>query len=149
MAVKPIQSVAGKTYTLGARCFHLTVKFARTVRHYGAAYALKRTAEKLLLSRSREKRMNRDYQAWIRGNEPGPEQLRALRDANSRRMSQPRISILTPVYNPAPAHLAECLESVRTQAHDNWEHCLADGARGGPRSADFLKIARNVDRASR
>jgi hypothetical protein len=72
--------------------------------------------------------MNRDYQVWIRANEPGPEQLRALRHANTGWTAQPRISILTPVYNPAPAHLAEF---VSTQAYDNWEHCLADGGSTG------------------
>lgn len=39
--------------------------------------------------------------------------------------SQPRVSILTPVYNGAE-HLAECIESVLRQTHTNWDYTIVN-----------------------
>lgn len=39
--------------------------------------------------------------------------------------SQPRVSILTPVYNGAD-HLAECIESVLRQTHTNWDYTIVN-----------------------
>jgi GT2 family glycosyltransferase len=36
--------------------------------------------------------------------------------------------VLTPVYDPDPQVLAECLESVRRQTYADWEHVLVDDA---------------------
>ena len=38
---------------------------------------------------------------------------------------QPRVSILTPVYNGAE-HLAECIESVLRQTHTNWDYTIVN-----------------------
>ncbi len=38
---------------------------------------------------------------------------------------QPRVSILTPVYNGAE-HLAECIESVLRQTHANWDYTIVN-----------------------
>lgn len=40
----------------------------------------------------------------------------------------PRISIVTPVYDPAPDVLEACLDSVRSQSFADWEHLLVDDA---------------------
>jgi len=39
--------------------------------------------------------------------------------------SQPRVSILTPVYNGAE-HLAECIESVLRQTYTNWDYTIVN-----------------------
>lgn len=39
--------------------------------------------------------------------------------------SQPRVSILTPVYNGAE-HLAECIESILRQTHTNWDYTIVN-----------------------
>lgn len=39
--------------------------------------------------------------------------------------SQPRVSIITPVYNGAE-HLAECIESVLRQTHTNWDYTIVN-----------------------
>jgi len=39
------------------------------------------------------------------------------------RLSQPRVSIVTPVYNGAE-HLAECVENILTQTHQNWDYTI-------------------------
>jgi GT2 family glycosyltransferase len=38
----------------------------------------------------------------------------------------PKISIITPVYNPKLEELQECVKSVINQSYTNWELCLAD-----------------------
>jgi glycosyltransferase involved in cell wall biosynthesis len=40
-------------------------------------------------------------------------------------MSEPRVSVVTPFYNTA-AYLAECIESVLAQTHQNFEYILTD-----------------------
>src|SRR5215471_7609362 len=50
------------------------------------------------------------------------------RVTNKRNMStelQPRVSILTPVYNGA-AHLTECIESVLRQTYSNWDYTIVN-----------------------
>ena len=44
---------------------------------------------------------------------------------NMNSESQPRVSILTPVYNGAE-HLAECIESVLRQTHTNWDYTIVN-----------------------
>lgn len=40
-------------------------------------------------------------------------------------MTEPRVSVVTPFYNTAP-YLAECIESVLAQSHQNFEYILTD-----------------------
>ena len=40
-------------------------------------------------------------------------------------MSSPLVTIVTPIYQGA-AHVAACVESVRTQDYENWTHLLVD-----------------------
>src|SRR6266849_696005 len=44
---------------------------------------------------------------------------------NMNSESQPRVSILTPVYNGAE-HLAECIESVLRQTYTNWDYTIVN-----------------------
>ncbi len=40
----------------------------------------------------------------------------------------PRLSIITPVYDPPTAVLEDCLASVQDQSFLDWEHVLVDDA---------------------
>jgi len=40
---------------------------------------------------------------------------------------RPKVSIITPVYNPNEYDLSQCIKSVLDQIYDNWELCLVDG----------------------
>ena len=40
-------------------------------------------------------------------------------------MAQPRVSVVTPVYN-GERHLAECVESVLGQTFRDWEYVIVD-----------------------
>jgi len=83
---------------------------------YGRAMARKGIAEDRVAA----------YKSWIRLNE-------AYRASDVRRAirgmpTQPKISILTPVYNVDPLWLNRCIQSVRGQSYGNWELCLYDDA---------------------
>lgn len=74
------------------------------------------------------------YPAWI-CNVDKPRRERRLAGV----ASATGISILMPVYNPAPAHLREALESVIAQSHTAWELCIADDASTAPEIRPILE----------
>ncbi len=78
------------------------------------------------------------YQAWIRRTEPGRAALAAQRAEQATFAYRPLISLLTPVYNPAPNVLRDTLASVLAQTYDRWELCLVDGASDAPGVAATL-----------
>jgi len=67
------------------------------------------------------------YQSWIAENEPDEAQLAEQRQTAKSLAYRPLISIITPVYNPAPEILHKTIQSVVDQTYDHWELCLVDG----------------------
>jgi GT2 family glycosyltransferase len=53
----------------------------------------------------------------------------------------PTLSVLTAVHDPDLAHLEACLESVRSQTFDDWEHVLVDDASTRPEIVAALDAA--------
>jgi glycosyltransferase involved in cell wall biosynthesis len=51
------------------------------------------------------------------------------------------VSIITPVFDPEPAHLAACLDSVRRQTTGNLEHILVDDGSTRADVVDMLRAA--------
>lgn len=77
------------------------------------------------------------YSRWIRRNEsayPHPE--RQVQEA-SHFTIQPKITIITPVWNVEEVWLRRMLDSVHNQTYGNWEHCIAEG---GSENPDIRKI---------
>jgi O-antigen biosynthesis protein len=70
----------------------------------------------------------RAYDIWIMKNEPDGARLRQCREESDRYPFRPKISIITPVYNPDPAWVRAAVESVTGQAYTNWELCIADAS---------------------
>ena len=60
-------------------------------------------------------------------------------------MTTPRFSIITPVYDPPAAVLAETLASVRAQTFTDWELVLVDDASPAPHVAPMLAEAASLD----
>ena len=58
---------------------------------------------------------------------------------------KPKLAVVMPVYNPAPAHLAAAINSVRHQLYSNWELCIANDASTDPRIAKILDQAVQKD----
>src|SRR5579859_452465 len=84
------------------------------------------------------------YLAWIKDHEPGRAELNRQRQ-DPRQTGWPRISVITPVYNPAPAVLADTLASVQAQTYANWEMCLVDGGSSAAGVREVLEAAARRD----
>ncbi|MBK6593450.1 MAG: glycosyltransferase [Burkholderiales bacterium] len=88
----------------------------------------------------------RTYAEWLATFEPfDAAQLTALRQMMIELPKQPLISIVMPVYNSVPAHLASAIESVQSQLYTNWELCICDDASTDPRVKDVLIGFANKD----
>ncbi len=82
-----------------------------------------------------------NYGRWIKRYDTldGPARQRLHAEAASL-APRPLISVIMPVYDPAPAHLDEAIRSVRSQIYGEWELCLADDASTNP------NVRRVIDR---
>ncbi len=70
-----------------------------------------------------------DYESWIEHYDTLNWSDRRKIRAHMRTFpSQPLISILMPVYNPAANHLRDALRSVRRQLYPHWQLCVVDDA---------------------
>ncbi len=66
------------------------------------------------------------YEIWMKKNES---QSREELNQELKQLSfQPKVSIVTAVYNPELEHLVSAVESVKNQIYENWELCLADAS---------------------
>jgi len=84
---------------------------------------------KRLKSKIRQKCWTDDfsYKLWIKRNEPDEAALKTMRMDLQSWAYRPKISIVTPVYNPSENDMTQCIKSVLDQIYDNWELCLVDG----------------------
>jgi GT2 family glycosyltransferase/glycosyltransferase involved in cell wall biosynthesis len=79
------------------------------------------------------------YRQWIAEHEPDSTALDRQRQEARRWNNGPRISLLVPVFNPAPQFLEEMLASAAAQTYENWEICLVDASPNNRRVSDVLK----------
>lgn len=68
------------------------------------------------------------YKLWISRNEPDSIALKEQKRLSGRFAIRPKISIITPVFNPDKKAFIEMIDSVIRQTYDNWELCLADAS---------------------
>lgn len=68
----------------------------------------------------------RQYQNWFEKNKPKKSDLLDQKRKSSQFKYQPKISIITPVYNPPVKWFKSCINSVLEQSYQNWELCIAD-----------------------
>lgn len=72
-------------------------------------------------------RRDRTYQNWLAKYDVlTDEEEAAVTDVIKGFCSQPRISVLMPVYNVDARWLRKAIESVLRQSYSNWEFCIAD-----------------------
>ena len=68
-----------------------------------------------------------DYAEWVREHDtPTATELSSMREASREFSVVPTISVIMPVFNTAPQILEEAIQSVRDQAYERWELCVAD-----------------------
>jgi glycosyltransferase involved in cell wall biosynthesis len=72
--------------------------------------------------------INQQYKIWLKKNYPTKKELEKQKKESKKFKYQPKISLITPVYNPEKKHLIECIKSVLNQSYSNWELCLVDDA---------------------
>lgn len=95
-------------------------KMIRTTVNDGVGRAVRETHEATL-------EHYQPYTLWIMRNEPCPEKLADMASESRGLAHRPKISLVTPIYNPERNDLVACIRSVRDQVYDNWELCLVDG----------------------
>jgi glycosyltransferase involved in cell wall biosynthesis len=106
--------------------YGLGEKSLKYIEREGFGRFLKKVMFKLKLSKLTDTR--NDYSVWIKKNEPDSNALMGQKMLSDSFHLKPKISIITPVYNPDRKCFVEMLESVMSQTYGNWELCLADAS---------------------
>lgn len=75
------------------------------------------------------------YAHWLARETGDPASLRREAETLSYR---PLVSIVLPTYNSDPRWLGRAVESVRQQAYDRWELCVADDSSTRPETRELL-----------
>ncbi len=78
-----------------------------------------------------------DYQRWIHEVERPDSQIIELKIQSFE--VQPKISIVTPVFNTKRAELEAALESVLQQSYPHWELCICDDRSSNPEVRQVLE----------
>jgi glycosyltransferase involved in cell wall biosynthesis len=76
-----------------------------------------------------------EYQQWFQHHRASTQQLQRMRIETGSFISQPLISILTPVFDTPVPWLREAVDSVLAQVYENWELLLIDD---GSTAVDLL-----------
>jgi O-antigen biosynthesis protein len=84
-----------------------------------------------------EKGFVSDYQRWIHEFERPESQIIELKISSFR--VQPKVSILTPVYNTKRDELEAALDSVLRQSYPHWELCICDDCSSDPAIRQMLE----------
>ena len=67
-----------------------------------------------------------EYQKWFEQHRANTEELASMRHEARSFVSQPLVSILTPVFDTPVSWLGEAVDSVLAQVYENWELVLID-----------------------
>ncbi len=86
-----------------------------------------------------------NYERWRRLTDPGSWDTARMRNAARRLDHKPKVSVLLPVYNPEPAWLERCLDSVMAQTYPHWELCVCDDASTKPHVRETLDLYGRID----
>jgi GT2 family glycosyltransferase/tetratricopeptide (TPR) repeat protein/SAM-dependent methyltransferase len=81
-----------------------------------------------------------EYNRWVQLYDTlHPEDRDAILRHIGRLMNRPLLSVVMPVYNPAPRCLRHALDSVTRQLYPDWELCIADDASTNPEIRTVLE----------
>src|SRR3954468_910001 len=94
------------------------------------------------LTRGRQKghaAVRKDYAYWIEQYDVLSDEDRVVFQRAIQNLSiKPLMSVVLPVYNTNPAHLALAIESVIAQLYPYWELCISDDASTIPEAREVL-----------
>jgi GT2 family glycosyltransferase len=78
-----------------------------------------------------------EYQKWFEQHRARAEELASMREEARAFVSQPLISVLTPVFDTPVSWLSEAVDSVLAQVYENWQLLLIDD---GSTATDLLRV---------
>ena len=104
------------------------------IKYYFKTYGFWKTVKKclskikkIILRREKNEDTNSQiYAEWIIKNEPNEEELEEQK--NYKFKTQPKISVIVPMYNTPVNFFEELVDCLINQTYSNWELCLADGS---------------------
>lgn len=79
------------------------------------------------------------YEAWLEVNRWNARRAALLGERLSAMTEPPLLSVVMPVYNPAPEFLDKAIASVAGQVYQHWELCIADDASTDPAVRETLQ----------
>jgi glycosyltransferase involved in cell wall biosynthesis len=85
----------------------------------------------------RQRPATTEYQKWFEQHRASAQDLERMRHENRTFVSRPLISIITPIFDTPVNRLEQAVESVLTQAYENWELLLIDDGSTDP---DLLRV---------
>jgi O-antigen biosynthesis protein len=86
-----------------------------------------------------------EYRAWLARSAPTGRDLARMRELSEHFASRPLVSIVMPVYGSHESWLREAIQSVREQAYDHWELCIAEDCSPDQRVRDVLAEEASFD----
>jgi len=110
------------------------------IKDFGIKTLIKKLKAKFFLF----KKIENQYQEWIKLNEPSQDQLEEQK--RFQFPINPKISIITPVYNTNRRHLIEMIESVLAQTYSKWELCIVDGNSSKEHVKEILEKYKSKDK---
>ena len=110
------------------------------IKKFGIKTLIKKLKAKIFLF----EKIEDQYQRWIKLNEPSYEQLEEQK--RFQFSINPKISIITPVYNTNSKHLIEMIESVLAQTYSKWELCIVDGNSSKEHVKEILEKYKHRDK---
>ena len=91
-----------------------------------------------------------NYEDWVRRYDTINDNSRKqLQNCAAQLKSPPLISVIMPTYNTPEQYLRLAIDSVRAQAYQNWELCVADDASTEPHIAQILEHYSKLDQRIR
>ena len=87
-------------------------------------------------SNPQKKRPPSEYQSWFEQHRASTQELQRMRVEARSFVSQPLVSVLTPVFDTPVSWLGEAVDSVLAQTYENWELLLIDD---GSTATDLLR----------
>ena len=87
-----------------------------------------------------------EYRSWIEKYDTLTDTDRdQIRTAIVGLPRKPLISVIMPVYNPAPKYLDAAIHSIRRQLYPEWELCIADDCSSDPEIKRILEMHATAD----